>query len=205
MVYDGDCRFCTLWIHRWQCATGERLDYLPSQDPQIAIRFPEIPRAAFESSVQLIESDGSVHSGAEAVVQSLAHNRDFRGLLDLYQAFPLFARFTEWAYRQVAQHRTFFSWATKILWGRHVERPSYVLMRRAFLSCLGIIYLIAFVSLWVQMSGLIGSDGIVPVQQTMEALKNEADNAHMGWSRYYRMPTLCWFNSGDGFLNFQCA
>jgi predicted DCC family thiol-disulfide oxidoreductase YuxK len=205
MVYDGDCCFCTVWIHRWQCATGERVDYLPSQDPQIAERFPEIPRSAFDSSVQLIEPDGSVHSGSEAVFQSLAHNPDFRWLLDLYQVFPPFAPVTEWGYRLLAHHRTFFSRATKILWGRHVERPSYVLMRRAFLSCLGVIYLIAFVSLWVQISGLIGSHGIVPVEQTMEILKREADTAHLGWSRYYQAPTLCWFNPSDGFLNLQCA
>jgi predicted DCC family thiol-disulfide oxidoreductase YuxK/uncharacterized membrane protein YphA (DoxX/SURF4 family) len=205
LVYDGECGFCKLWIHRWQCLTGESVDYLPSQDPQIAGRFPEIPRAAFDSSVQLIQPDGSVHNGAEAVFQSLAHSRDGRWLLDLYRAFPLFARFTEWAYRIVANHRVFFSRVTKILWGRHVERPSYVLVRRAFLSCLGVIYLIAFVSLWVQINGLIGSNGIVPVQQTMGALKQEADDAHIGWTRYYHVPTLCWFNSSDGFLNFQCA
>jgi uncharacterized membrane protein YphA (DoxX/SURF4 family) len=27
----------------------------------------------------------------------------------------------------------------------------------------------------------------------------------LGWSRFYRVPTLCWFSSSDGFLNVQCA
>jgi predicted DCC family thiol-disulfide oxidoreductase YuxK len=205
LVYDGECGFCRLWIHRWECATGERIDYLPSQDQQIAQRFPEISRAEFDSSVQLIEPDGSVHHGAEAVFQSLAHNPDYHWILDLYRAFPLFARVTEWSYRVVANHRVFFSRVTKLLWGRHVERPSYVLVRRAFLSCLGVIYLIAFVSLWVQISGLIGSNGIVPVRQTMDVLKKEAGDARVGWVRFYRVPTLCWFNSSNGFLDFQCA
>jgi predicted DCC family thiol-disulfide oxidoreductase YuxK len=205
LIYDGGCGFCKLWIHRWECATNDRVDYLPSQDAQITQRFPEIPRAEFDSSVQLIEPDGSVHNGAEAVFQSLAHNPDYHWLLDLYQAYPLFARFTEWAYRVVAKNRPFFSKVTKLLWGRHVERPSYVLVRSAFLSCLGVIYLIAFISLWVQISGLIGSNGIVPVQQTMASLKTEAASAHIGWARFYRVPTLCWINSSDVFLNFQCA
>jgi len=78
LVYDGECGFCTLWIHRWQCVTRELVDYLPSQDPQIAERFPEIPRADFNSSVQLIEPDGSIYNGAEAVFQSLAHNPNYR-------------------------------------------------------------------------------------------------------------------------------
>lgn len=205
MVYDGECGFCSLWIHRWRCATGESVDYLPSQDPQIAERFPEIPRSEFDTSVQLIEPDGVVYNGAEAVFKSLSHNQDFHWLLDIYQVCPPLAHVTEWGYRLIARHRPFFSWLTRVMWGRHVERPSYVLMRRAFLSCLGVIYLIAFLSLWVQISGLLGSNGIAPVQQTMAALKNEAANMHMGWGRFYRVPTLCWINSSDGFLNFQCA
>lgn len=205
MIYDGDCCFCTLWIHRWQCATGELVDYLPAQDPQIAQRFPEIPRSEFDSSVQLIGPDGSVYNSAEAVFRSLAHQEHYHWLLDFYRDFPLFAGVTDWAYRFIARHRTFFSFVTRILWGRHVERPSYVLVRRAFLSCLGIIYLIAFVSLWVQISGLYGSKGIVPIRDTMAALQQEARDANIGLSRYFRLPTLCWLSSSDGFLNFQCA
>ena len=205
MVYDGDCCFCTLWIHRWQCATGELIDYLPSQDAQIAQRFPEIPREAFQSSVQLIETDGSVYSGAEAVFRSLAHKEHYCWLLNFYYDFPLFARVTERVYHFVANHRTFFSYATRLLWGRHVERPSYLFVRRAFLSCLGIIYLIAFVSLWVQISGLFGHNGIVPVASNMAALKEVAREQHIGLSRFFRVPTLCWISASDGFLDFQCA
>jgi predicted DCC family thiol-disulfide oxidoreductase YuxK len=206
LVYDGECGFCTLWIHRWQCVTGDLVDYLPSQDPQIVERFPEIPRAAFDSSVQLIEPDGSVHHGSEAVFRSLAYNKDFHWLLDIYQVLPLFAQTTEWAYRIIARHRPFFSWMTKLLWGRHVERPSYFFVRRSFVSCLGIIYLIAFVSLWVQIDGLIGSKGIVPAAQTMGMIRQEANARNLRWSRcYLQAPTLCWFSSSDRFLNVQCA
>jgi lipase maturation factor 1 len=205
LIYDGDCSFCTLWIHRWECLAGKFVDYLPSQDPQIAERFPEIPRQEFDTSVQLIEPDGSVYNGSEAVFRSLACNPNCHWLRDLYEVFPPFAPTSEWAYHIVATHRVFFSRVTKLLWGRHVERPSYLLMRRAFLSCLGIIYFIAFVSLWVQVSGLIGSNGIVPVAQTMGAIKQQTNNMGLGWSRYYRVPTLCWISSSDGFLKFQCA
>ncbi len=205
LVYDGECGFCTLWVHRWKCATGESVDYLPSQDPQIAERFPEIPRAAFDSSVQLVEPSGSVYNGAEAVFQSLAYSENFGWLLNIYQAFPPFAQLTEWSYHLVAKHRPFFSRVTRLLWGRHVERPSYVFVRRTFLSCLGVIYLIAFVSLWMQITGLIGSHGIVPVEQTMGAVKHEVSSARLGLSRYYRVPTLCWFSTSNSFLNLQCA
>jgi predicted DCC family thiol-disulfide oxidoreductase YuxK len=205
MIYDGDCSFCTLWIHRWKCATGELVDYLPSQDPQVAQRFPEIPRADFDSSVQLVETDGSVYNGAEAVFRSLSHKENFGWVLNFYDDFTLFRQTTEWSYHFVATHRTFCSHATRLLWGKHVERPSHVFVRRAFLSCLGVIYLIAFLSLWVQIAGLYGHDGIVPIRDTMAALKADAANSNIGFSRYFRLPTLCWLNSSDGFLKFQCA
>src|SRR5581483_2263173 len=116
MVYDGDCNFCTLWIHRWQWATGDLVEYLPSQAPQIAERFPEIPHQAFESSVQLIETDGSVYDGSEAVFRALSHHPHFRWPLDIYEVFPPFAKVSEWCYQRVARHRTFFSFLTKLLW-----------------------------------------------------------------------------------------
>jgi predicted DCC family thiol-disulfide oxidoreductase YuxK len=205
MIYDGDCRFCTLWIHRWQCATGDLIDYLPSQDPQVAQRFPEIPRAEFDASVQLVETDGSIYSGAEAVFRSLAHKETFQWVRNFYEDFPLFKQVTEKSYNFVARHRTFFSYATRLLWGKHVERPSYFFVRRAFVGCLGVIYLIAFVSLWVQVAGLFGSGGIVPVRDKMAAWKQEATDANIGFSRYFRLPTVCWLSSSDGFLNLQCA
>ena len=109
MIYDGDCNFCSLWIHRWQHATGDQLDYLPFQDPDVAARFPEVPRGQFETAVQLIETDGRVYGGAEAVFRALAHNPRRGRLLNWYEHSPAFARVTEWGYRLVARHRWFFS------------------------------------------------------------------------------------------------
>jgi len=108
MVFDGDCHFCALWIRRWRQMTGDTVDYRPAQDPRIAEEFPEIPRKQFDTAVQFIEADGSVHSGAEAVFRALAHNPKRRWPLKFYQASPAFAKLTEWAYRLVARHRPFF-------------------------------------------------------------------------------------------------
>ena len=69
LIYDGDCRFCRLWIERWREITAGAVDYAELQD--VAARFPEVPRAAFENAVKLIETDGRVFSGAEAVYRSL--------------------------------------------------------------------------------------------------------------------------------------
>ena len=205
MVYDGDCRFCTLWIRRWQQLTGGRVDFLPYQDPSVAARFPEIPRETFESAVQLIQPDGAVFSAAEAVFRALAAEPHGGWLLDWYQHSPAFMRLAEWSYHFVARHRSLFSVVTRLLWGRHVELPSHVLVRWTFLRSLGIIYLIAFGSLWLQLPGLLGSGGILPARVLMERANQQVAAQGIGLNRYHLLPTLCWINSRDGFLQFQCA
>jgi lipase maturation factor 1 len=205
MVHDGDCNFCALWIHRWQQTTGELLEYLPYQDPSVAARFPEVPRGQFETAVQLVEPDGCVYGGAEAVFRSLALNPHERWLLDWYEHSAGFAHVSEWGYRLVARHRTLFSALTRLGWGRNVDPPRHHVARWGFLRALGVIYLIAFVSLWVQIFGLVGSEGILPAKQAMDSMRNAADARHLSLERYHLVPTLCWLKATDGFLNFQCA
>jgi len=81
-----------------------------------------------------------------------------------------------------------------------VRPPTYFWARRWFLRALGVIYLIAFVSLWVQVDGLIGSNGISPINQFLPAVHEQ-----LGGRAYSLLPTLCWFNSSNAFLHFLCA
>ena len=205
MIYDGDCNFCTLWIHRWQQTTGDHLDYLPFQDQSVAARFPEVPRGQFGTAVQLVEPDGCVYGGAEAVFRALALNPREGWLRDWYEHSPVFAHTSEWGYRLVARHRGFFSALTRLAWGRQLDPPTHNLVRWAFLRSLGIIYLIAFVSLWVQIIGLVGTDGILPADSAMGSMRLSADAQRLGLDRYHLAPTLCWFKATDGFLSSQCA
>jgi hypothetical protein len=69
-----------------------------------------------------------------------------------------------------------------------------------YLRFLGAIYLIAFVSLWTQIDGLIGSQGILPVKQYLADIQTQLP--HSAW---WQVPTLCWINSSDTFLTIQCA
>src|SRR5437762_4019262 len=165
LVFDGDCNFCRYWIARWRQITGDRLDYIPFQDPSIAQRFPELPRSRFEKSVQLIQPDGSVYSGAEAVFRSLASARSWP--LWMYQNIPGAPTVTEAAYAFVARHRMLFSWMTRLLWGRDPAPASYVGVRWAFLRLIGLAYVVAFVSLWTQIIGLVGHNGMVPADQVI--------------------------------------
>ena len=76
---------------------------------------------------------------------------------------------------------------------------TFVFSRRLFLRLLGIVYLIAFASLGVQMTGLVGSRGILPIGE----LLSRAHTAY-GVEAFHAFPTLLWLSSGDAMLLFLC-
>jgi predicted DCC family thiol-disulfide oxidoreductase YuxK len=204
MVFDGDCNFCRRWISRWQQATGDRVEYIPFQDLTVASRFPALTREQCAQAVQFIDTNGHIYSAAEAVFRALAVAPCKRWPLWCYQRIPGVAPITEGLYRFVANHRTVFSSLTRLLWGQHVEQPTHFLTRWLFLRLLGIVYLIAFVSLWIQIDGLVGSKGIAPAAQFMERVHTWAQT-HNVWDAVSIAPTLCWFNTSNGFLHFLCG
>ena len=118
MIYDGECNFCKFWIARWRRSTTGRVDYIASQDARVAAQFPELPRERLAASVQLIETNGQVYGGAEAVFRSLTYSRHGRWLFWWYQNIPGVKAVTECAYRFVARHREGFSYLTRLIWGR---------------------------------------------------------------------------------------
>lgn len=198
LIFDGDCHFCRLWIVRWQEATGDAVDYAPWQE--VAQRFPEIPPEDFTRSVVLVEPDGGVFRGAEAVLRSLAQDNGRSASYWCYRHIPGFAPVAELFYRVVAGNRRVGSFLTRLLWGRHVERPQYQLTRWLFLRGLALVYLVAFLSLWVQVHGLIGSQGILPAAQYLEAVHDQ-----VGSRGYHLLPTLAWFGAGDIGLHLLCG
>ncbi len=198
MLFDGDCHFCRRWIERWKEATAGTVDYVTSQET--GARFPEISPEEFERAVQLIDPRGEVFSGAEAVFRALAYCKGRGWLLSLYLRLPFFAGVTEAGYSLVSRHRKLASAATRLLWGDDVRKPTYFGARRWFLRALAVVYLVAFLSLWVQVDGLIGSRGILPVGQLLSAARDQ-----LGTHAPLVLPTLCWFNSSNGFLHFLCG
>ena len=114
LIYDGACGFCGKWIGRWRGMTGDLVKYLPSAEA--ARFFPEIPASEFERAVQLIRSDGSRCSGAEAVLEVTApHSRLVQLISVAYRRSAMMRVLFEASYRLVAQHRAFFSFLTKKL------------------------------------------------------------------------------------------
>jgi predicted DCC family thiol-disulfide oxidoreductase YuxK len=178
--------------------TAGKIDYTTYQEA--AEHFPEIPSQEFKRSLVLIQPNGTVVFAAEAVYRSLADRPSREWLAWSYDHVPGFGAVSETGYGFIARHRKFASAITRLLWGKDVRRPSYFWARHWFLRVLGIIYLTAFVSLWVQVDGLVGSNGMSPVNQFLSAVRGQ-----VGPRAYGLLPTLCWFNSSDAFLHFLCG
>src|SRR5437773_6796590 len=81
-------------------------------------------------------------------------------------------------------------WAT-----RPADPPVYLVSRWLFIRLLGAVYLVAFVSLAVQVPGLVGEHGILPAGAFLERVR-----ALYGGAAYRLFPTLCWLGAGDGML-----
>src|ERR1700687_3717841 len=198
VIFDGECGFCRTWIDRWRQRTGEGVDYQPSQE--VATRFPEIPAEAFSKSVQLVLPDGRVSSGAEAWARLLALPRGPGIFLWIYRHVPGAGPAAEVAYRAIADHRDAAAALTRFLWGASVLRPTYAAATALFLRLLGVSFLVAFVSLWVQVDGLVGARGILPVAAFLDWVRGQT-----GAERYWLAPTLCWISGTDAFLHGLCG
>ncbi|MBI3493339.1 MAG: DUF393 domain-containing protein, partial [Acidobacteria bacterium] len=149
LIFDGDCGFCRFWLARWRHRTGDRVEYVPFQDDDVARRFPEIPRQSCARAVQLVDSDGLVYEAAEAVFRLLAKSGTGSSpiLLRCYEHVPGVAAVTEAAYRVVADHRPLAAGVSTLLWGRVTEPSTYATASWVFRRLLGVVYLIAFWSL----------------------------------------------------------
>src|SRR6202451_4643066 len=190
LVYDGDCGICRDWIGYWRELTGERVVYRPYQEA--APDFPTISPEAFQRAIQLIEPDGQVYSGAAATFRVLRHAPGRSAWWWCYVRLPGFAALSEWAYACFARRRGLLGRLTKILWGPTLRAERYTLVSWVFLRLLGAIYVAAFASLGVQILGLIGHAGILPLDDYLAAAHRTFGN-----SAYRILPSLFWVNSSD--------
>jgi predicted DCC family thiol-disulfide oxidoreductase YuxK len=190
LVYDGDCGICGYWVSYWRELTGERVIYRPYQEA--APDFPTISPESFQRAIQLIEPAGQVYSGAAATFRVLGQAPGRSAWWWCYVHLPGFAAMAEWAYTYFARRRGFLGRITKILWGSTLRAERYALVSWVFLRLLGAIYVAAFASLGVQILGLIGHTGILPLGDYLAAVRQTFGN-----SAYRLLPSLFWMNSSD--------
>lgn len=105
LIYDGACqlcRNCVAWVRRRDAR--QAFEFVAFQDPGLAIRFPQVPRAVCERAVVLVDPDGSWRSGADALPGLLRELPGWRAL-----AAPLSWRalrpLAAWLYGLIATRR----------------------------------------------------------------------------------------------------
>jgi lipase maturation factor 1 len=198
LLFDGDCGFCRYWVARWRILTRGAVDFAPAQEE--TARFPGISQQAWSRSVQLVTPEGEIYSGAEAVFRSLAYAPEHAWELGVYRHLPGARPVCEWTYAFVAAHRGFFSTVTRVTLGRDPQPPSYDFSRWLFLRLLGLVYLIAFLSLRVQILGLVGAHGILPAGLLLQLFQK-----NFGSASHRLFPTLAWLSSSDASLKLLCS
>ncbi|MBX9572986.1 MAG: lipase maturation factor family protein [Candidatus Obscuribacterales bacterium] len=76
---------------------------------------------------------------------------------------------------------------------------SHLLIRWIFLRMVSLCFLAAFLSMLVQIIGLYGKNGIIPISQLL------AWRSEFGWEILYRYPSVFWLNTSDSFLQLVCV
>ncbi len=116
ILFDGLCRFCTRQSQRLvSLARPGAVEVVNFQEAGALDRFPGITHDACMKAMHLIEPDGRVSKGPEAIVRTLATRPMFRWLPAIYY-LPGLRSFLNGLYALVASNRY-------RIWGK-VRRPT---------------------------------------------------------------------------------
>lgn len=163
--YDPDSALCLLWVEFWKSLTGDSVQYV---------------------------GDRSRCKGARAILEALVHAPGYEWMLRCYRRIPGLSLPVERIYRFIAGHQGAALALTRLLWGERIERPGYRVASAFFSRALAFVYLIAFASFGIQIRGLIGEDGILPVNAWFRIAANE-----LGPSARWKVPSLFWWMRTD--------
>jgi predicted DCC family thiol-disulfide oxidoreductase YuxK len=200
LIYDGRCRFCVREANRLARWVHGRVRLESFRDSGVIEHYPGLSEEQCEQALQLVEPDGRIRSGAEAVAHTLRLNPWIAPLTWIY-AVPLLRGAFDRGYRVVARNRFRLGGevCTDATCGVHQARepPARTLVRNLFLRLLGLTFLVAFLSLLSQVDVLYGSHGLLPMSPYLEALRPGAT--------FLRVPTLLWLSCSDTALRLLPA
>jgi len=117
------------------------------------------------------------------------------GIFDLFAKINFIAIFKIMEALIKIKNSLIFSRVAQFLQGGNGTAPTYLLSRWVFLRAIGFIYLVAFLSLWVQIPGLYGTDGILPAQGFLERVAQ-----NVGSDRFHLLPTVFWWGASEAVL-----
>ena len=105
IVYDGQCGFCRSQVARIQrMDRRDQFEYIPSQSPDLLERFPQLRGEDFNSGMRLVDPEGRVLAGADAVHGIAERLPGWRRLAWLYRV-PGLNALGRAVYRWIAANR----------------------------------------------------------------------------------------------------
>jgi predicted DCC family thiol-disulfide oxidoreductase YuxK len=103
--YDGHCSFCTTQSLQLRDMARGRVELRDFQEPGALDAHPSLSHAECMRELKLVEPDGRVSGGAEAIVRLLRAARPVLGRLALLYYVPGLRWLADRAYRLVANRR----------------------------------------------------------------------------------------------------
>lgn len=197
LVYEKRCGFCRRAMLRAKARTGSRVLYLPRETPLVP-RLLGVSQRAARQAVQLVETDGNVYQGAEAVFRTLGRAPGL-ALITRIARLPVLRWGAELVYRWVSRHRPLAGRIDRALFGRDPTPPSNALVRSLFVRGMGAAYLAAFTSLGAQVRGLYGRRGVSPIAELLDLARERLGDDV--WKQY---PSIFLAGASDDALTRAC-
>lgn len=104
LLYDGACPFCIGQAERLERWVHGRVRLESFREPGVLSRYPAITLAQCEDAIHLIERDGRVSRGAEAIARTLML-RPALAPLGFFYRVPVLRGVLDWGYALVARNR----------------------------------------------------------------------------------------------------
>ena len=105
IVYDGQCPFCLSQIDKIRrFDRTESFHYLPRQSPNLLDQFPMLAREDFNTGLRLINGDGHIFIGADAVYEIYKTLKPYKYIAWIYN-LPILKQLCKGVYRLIAQNR----------------------------------------------------------------------------------------------------
>ena len=105
VVYDGECPFCLKQVERMKRRdTAGVFEYVPRQSEGLKQRFPKLAEGDFNSGMRLVNPDGSIDVGADAVYGIARRLSGWKHVAWLYRV-PVLKWISRSGYGWVAKHR----------------------------------------------------------------------------------------------------
>ncbi|MFB6212270.1 MAG: lipase maturation factor family protein [Candidatus Magasanikbacteria bacterium] len=193
-IYDGNCGFCKFWVERWKHKVGNEVEFCPYQ--KIHKNFKNISKKDFQKSSKIVLPNKEIKEGAEGIFELFSYKDGVSWGKFIYQYIPGFSLISEKIYKLISKNRNLFAKLTHLLWGDKTKPSSYSTSTWIFQKLIAIIYGIAFLSLLTQITGLIGTNGILPVNKFLHSVQESTS----GLMTYLKAPTILWLSPTNSLL-----